>query len=198
MNNTNFRKSLRFRLLIASVAVELVMLTLLVANSVRLIHTSLNEQGLARSEEIRPLLNAALSGPLAQRDYGTLQEILNEIQNRNGIAYLAIFDNNNKLIAANGWNSHRSLPELDTDLNVDDGYFDTQTDLRVSGQKYGVLRYGLSTEFMTTARSKLLQQSLLIAAAEIGLSSSAACADRLLADPSSGHADPSKRTSCDR
>lgn len=170
MNKTDFRKSLRFRLLVASVAVELFMLTLLVANSVRLIHSSLNDQGLARSAEIRPLLNAALSGPLAQRDYGTIQEVLNEIQNRNGIAYLAVFDNNDKLIAANGWNSHRTVPDLDADLDVDDGYFDTQTDISVSGQKYGVLRYGLSTEFLTTAKSRLLQQSLLIASVEIALS----------------------------
>ena len=170
MKKTDFHKSLRFRLLVASVLVEFVMLTMLVTNSVRLIHASLNEQGLARTEEIRPLLNAALSGPLAQRDYGTLQEILNEIQSSKGIAYLAAFDNNNKLIAANGWNSHRSLPALDTDLDVDDGYYDTQTDITVAGQKYGVLRYGLSTEFLTAAKSKLLQQSLLIASAEIALS----------------------------
>lgn len=146
------------------------MLTLLVANSVRLIHVSLNSQGLARTEEIRPLLNAALSGPLVQHDYGTLQEILDEIQNPNGIAYLAVFDNNNKLVAANGWNVKNKLPELDTDLNVEDGYFDTQTNISIANQKYGVLRYGLSTEFLSTAKSKLLQQSLLIASAEIGLS----------------------------
>jgi diguanylate cyclase (GGDEF)-like protein/PAS domain S-box-containing protein len=148
----------------------MIMLTLLVANSARLIHSSLNEQGLARTEEIRPLLNAALSGPLAQRDYGTLQEILNEIQSNKGIAYLAVFDNNNKLIAASGWNSLRSPTAIDISMNVDDGYFDTQTDISVSGQKYGILRYGLSTEFLTAAKSRLLQQSLLIASAEIGFS----------------------------
>ena len=146
------------------------MLTLLVANSARLIQTSLNTQGLARTEEIRPLLNAALSGPLAQRDYRTLQEIINEIQSRNGIAYLAIYDNNNKLIISQGWDSHRAIPNIDTDLDVDDGYFDTQLEIKISGQKYGVLRYGLSTEFFTSAKSRLLQQSLLIASAEIGLS----------------------------
>ena len=170
MKKPEFRKSLRFRLLIASVLVEIVMLTLLVANSARLIQTSLNTQGLARTDEIRPLLNAALSGPLAQRDYGTLQEIINEIQSQNGIAYLAIFNNNNKLIASQGWDSRRAIPDIDTDLDVDDGYFDTQLEIKISGQKYGVLRYGLSTEFFTTAKSKLLQQSLLIALAEIGLS----------------------------
>lgn len=170
MNKPEFGKSLRFRLLLASVAVEIVMLTLLVANSVRLIQTSLNEQGLTRAEEIRPLLNAALSGPLAQRDYGTLQEILNEIQSANGIAYLAVYDNNGKLIAANGWNTQRTIPELDTSLDVDDGFFDTQTNISISGQKYGMLRYGLSTEFLSSAKSRLLQQSLLIASIEIGLS----------------------------
>jgi diguanylate cyclase (GGDEF)-like protein/PAS domain S-box-containing protein len=170
LNKTAFRHSLRFKLLLASVLVEIVMLTMLVANSVRLIHNSLNEQGLARMAEMRPLLNAALSGPLVQRDYATLQEILDEIQNPNGIAYLAVFDNNNKLVAAKGWHADTPLPELDTDLNVADGSFDTQTDISMAQQKYGVLRYGLSTEFLSTAKSKLLQQSMLIASAEIGLS----------------------------
>lgn len=170
MNKTDFRHSLRFKLLIASVMVEFVMLSLLVANSVRLIQTSLSNQGLARVEEIRPLLNAALSGPLAQRDYGTLQEILNEIQNRNGIGYLAVFNNDNKLIAATGWNAHSPPPVLDRDMNADDGYFNTQMNISIAGQSYGVLRYGLSTGFLTTAKSRLLQQSLLIASAEIGLS----------------------------
>ena len=146
------------------------MLTLLVANSARLIQASLNDQGLARTEEIRPLLNAALSGPIAQRDYGTVQEMLNEIQNRKGITYLALFDNNNKLIASTGWNTSRKPPKLDTDLDVEDGTFDTQTDIGISGQKYGVLRYGLSTEFLTASKAKLLQQSLLIASAEVAIS----------------------------
>ena len=170
MKKTNFHQSLRFRLLLASVIIEFVMLTILVANSARLIHNSLNKQGLARVEEIKPLLNAALSGPLAQRDYGTLQEIINEIQSSAGIAYVAIFDNSNKLIASNGWNGRNLPPELDSDLNADDGYFDTQVDISIAGQKYGVLRYGLSTQFLTSAQAELLQQSLLIASAEIGLS----------------------------
>jgi diguanylate cyclase (GGDEF)-like protein/PAS domain S-box-containing protein len=170
LNTTNFRKSLRFKLLIASVAVEFVMLTLLVANSYRLIQTSLSNQGMARIDEIRPLLNAALSGPLAQRDYGTVQEILNEIQNHNGIAYLAVFNNEKKLIAATGWNANRPPPELDTDLNGDDGYFDTEMKISIASQSYGSLRFGLSTKFLTTAKVQLLQQSLLIASAEIGLS----------------------------
>ena len=170
MNRPEFRKSLRFKLLIASVVVEFVMLSLLVTNSVRLIRTSLGNQGLSRVEEIRPLLNAALSGPLAQRDYGTLQEILNEIQNHNGIAYLAVFNTDNKLIAATGWDASRPMPKLDIDLNGDDGYYDTLTNISIAGQSYGVLRYGLSTAFLTTAKTKLLQQSLLIAATEISLS----------------------------
>jgi len=171
LNQILFRKSLRFKLLLASVVVEIVMLTLLVSNSVRLIDSHLSDQALARVEEIRPVLNAALSGPIAQRDYGTLQEIINEIQNHQGIAYLAVFDNNKKLIAASGWHSDHIPPELDTSLSqVRDGSFDTQISISIAGQQYGSLRYGLSTEFLTTAKSQLFQQSLLIALAEITLS----------------------------
>jgi diguanylate cyclase (GGDEF)-like protein/PAS domain S-box-containing protein len=170
LNITNFRHSLRFKLLIASVIVEVVMLTLLVSNSVRLIHDNLNKQGLVRTQEIQPLLNAALSAPLAQRDYGTLQEILNEIQNRDGIAYLAVFDNSGKIIASNNWDDRSAPPELDKDLNVNDGYFDTKVNISIAGQKYGELRYGITTDFLTVAKHELLQQSMIIAAAEIGLS----------------------------
>ena len=146
------------------------MLGLLVANSARLIQNNLSSQALARVEEIRPLLNAALSSPLAQRDYGTLQEILNEIQNRNGIRYLAIFNNDNKLIVQSGWKALDAPPPLDTELDADDGYFDTQMNISIAGQTYGVLRYGLSTAFLAKAQTELMQQSLLIASVEIGLS----------------------------
>ena len=167
MNSAHFSKSLRFKLLIASVVVEVVMLTVLVTNSARLFQSNMRDQGIARVAEIRPLLNAALSGPLAQRDYGTLQEILNEIHYREGIAYLAIFNNNNKLIAATGWDVNQPLPELDDNLLGADGYFDTKMNITIAGQHYGVLRFGLSTASLTAAKSQLLQQSLLIASAEV-------------------------------
>ena len=69
-------RSLRLKLLVASVLVEVILLGLLLVNSQRLIENSLVEQARLRTEELNPLLSAALAGPLAERDHATLVDIL--------------------------------------------------------------------------------------------------------------------------
>jgi hypothetical protein len=54
-------RSLRFKLLVASVLVEVVLLGLLLANSQRLIENNLVEQARLRTEELNPLLSVALA-----------------------------------------------------------------------------------------------------------------------------------------
>ena len=60
-------KTLRGRMLVAAMAVEAIMLTLLVANSVRLLYGSLAEQARLHAGQVAPVLNAALVAPLARR-----------------------------------------------------------------------------------------------------------------------------------
>jgi len=166
--------SLRFKLVLASVLVEALMLTLLVANSLRLMEISLTEQEQTHLQQLAPLLNASLSGPLVQRDYATIQEILRESRHRNGIVYFVLLDAGNKIVAADGWDISQPLPPLDANIDDDDedsiGRFDTETPIQLAGQTYGHLRYGVSTEIFTRARAHLLKQSMSIAIAEICLS----------------------------
>jgi diguanylate cyclase (GGDEF)-like protein/PAS domain S-box-containing protein len=166
--------SLRLKLVLGALLVEVLLLGLLVANSERLIETSLVDQATARIEELHPLLSASLAGPLAQRDYATLEEILKEIQSDQGITYLVLFDTRNKMVASAGWNNMQRLPPPDAKLrgNLDGGasQFHGATPIKLAGQDYGTLRYGISTTFLAEAQSRLLQQSLLIAALGITLS----------------------------
>ena len=69
-------KTLRGRMLAAAMAVETVMLTLLVTNSVRLLYGSLTEQAQLHANQVTPVLNAALVSPLAQRDYAKAEHNL--------------------------------------------------------------------------------------------------------------------------
>jgi diguanylate cyclase (GGDEF)-like protein/PAS domain S-box-containing protein len=167
-------RSLRIKLLVASVLVEVLLLGLLLANSQRLIENNLIEQARLRTEELNPLLNAALAGPLAERDHATLADILKASQRQDGLNYLVLFDNAGKPIASAGWPVGKPLPTLDRDISEFDtdsvNRYDTQTPIRLAGQQYGLLRYGLSTEFLPLAKRTLLQQSLLIAAVEVTLS----------------------------
>lgn len=167
-------RSLRFKLVFASVIVELIMLSLLVANSVRLIESSLLDLAKVRFREVDHLLNTALAGPLVQRDYATLQEILDSSRSADGYVYLALFDDSGRMTVVSGWDRSRPLPPPQTDLaaNGDNtrDRFDGSMPIEISGRIYGTLRYGVSTRFLSRAKSHLLSQSLLIAGVEIVLS----------------------------
>jgi len=166
-------RSLRFKLVLASVLVEVLLLALLVANSHRLIDSSLREQALLRITELGPLLNAALAAPLAEHDLATLNEILHESRNREGLVYLVLLDARGQVVASSGWRVGTALPPLDDNLDEDrdsPDRFDTETPIILAGQRYGVLRYGVATGFLREARATLLQQNIAIAATEVALS----------------------------
>lgn len=164
--------SLRLKLVLASVLVEAVMLTLLVANSARLMQASLTEQAAAHINQVAPLLNASLATPLVQRDYATIREILRESRHSDAIVYLVLFDAQDKLVAAEGWDMAAPLPKLDSAIGGKDHLdrFDTEIPIQLAGQRYGRLRYGVSTGILGLAKAHLLNQGILIALASIGLS----------------------------
>jgi HAMP domain-containing protein len=165
---------LRIKLVFASVAVEVILLGLLVYNSHRLIERNLIEQTQLRITELQPLLNAALAGPLAARDYATLSDILNASLRKEGLTYLVLLDHRGKVVAASGWDVQQPLPKLDRSISSssDDSpeRFDSETAITLAGQRYGVLHYGLVTDYLNNAKAVLLQQSLIIAVTEVVLS----------------------------
>ena len=165
--------SLRSKLVILSLIVEVVMLALLVVNSVRLSQESLLNQAQVRYIELNTLFNAALAAPLAQRDYATLHEILAESEHQEGIIYAVLVDNSGLIVASSGWKKGRTLPTSMAATKFSDArtdQFDTSTQIMLAGQKYGTLYYGVSTRFLSEARTHLVQQSILIAGVEILLS----------------------------
>ncbi|MBT9613281.1 MAG: EAL domain-containing protein [Burkholderiales bacterium] len=147
------------------------MLTLLVGNSVRITDNSLVAQAKLKNNDLKPLFNASLIGPMVQRDYATLSEILKEIRSDKGVAYLILLDNQNKIVESAGWDRSRPLPALDQDIESAEmagaRLFNTKTSIEHINQKYGELRYGLSLESLAQSRRELTQQSILIAAAEV-------------------------------
>ncbi|MEO5702877.1 MAG: EAL domain-containing protein [Gammaproteobacteria bacterium] len=174
MNWLNPRKSLRLKLVLGSLVVQIIILTLLVANSVRLIENSLIEQAQVRLGEIAGLLNASLAAPLAQRNYATLSDVLNENRRKNGIVYLVLFDADERIVSAAGWDTNQPLPRLDSRIAYHDDdlppRFDTKITVSIGERDYGTLRYGISTRFLTDARSRFIKESFLIALAAVGLS----------------------------
>lgn len=168
------RNSLRLKLILASVVVEVVMLSILVGNSLHRMQNNLLDLATVRQQELSHLLNTALAAPLVQRDYATLQEIMDKSRRLDGIVYLVLFDDTQTPIVSSGWDMTQPLPPIESDLlnDLDDpGHrFDTSLSIHIAKTQYGTLRFGISTAFLHKAKQHLLTQSLVIAAIEVILS----------------------------
>ena len=167
-------RSVRGRLLIAAIAVEATMLTLLVANSLRLLSGHMTDQAASNAAQMTPVLKAALVAPLAQRDYATIQAILDESRAIQGIDYLSVLDASGKIAAQSGWPRDKPLPDPDQAFHLfvkgDVPRYNVASPVLVSGQKLGTLRFGLDLSRILAAHRQLLTQGLVIALGELLLS----------------------------
>ncbi|MBS1141504.1 MAG: diguanylate cyclase/phosphodiesterase [Proteobacteria bacterium] len=163
----SIRRSLRAKLLLASVIIEALMLALLVSNSVRLIEHYLSQQLDARVQTVELAYKTAVAVPLASRDYATLRDILDGWRKASDITYLAVTDPDGRILASSGWPPGDALPLV----NRSEGQIrHVRFPVDYLGQVYGHIHYGMSIAFMDKASAELLWQSGLIALAEIVLS----------------------------
>ena len=164
--------NLRTKLILASVLVQGAMVALLVFNSVRLADQQLREQAQVRVESVAPLLNAALLGPMLQRDYGTAQDILVEAMSSQRFVYLILQDMRRRTLVAVGQVGDANPPPLDQGTDpLADQTMDMELAIGLGENHYGFLRYGIDVGFVAQARDQLTRQGMIIAAAAILFSS---------------------------
>jgi len=169
MKLPGFVNGLRFRLFIASLAIELVMMVVLVGNSLRLIDEHLVRQTERRITAMELAYKTAVALPLASRDYATLRDVLDGWRQADDMVYLVVTDTSSGILAASGWAAGQALPAPSKDFrNVEVLHVSFPVD--VLGQSYGVVHYGLSMKFLQAARHDLLLQGALIASVELLLS----------------------------
>jgi PAS domain S-box-containing protein len=167
--------TVRGRLLLLAIGVEVLMLTVLVTNSLRLLHSAMTSQALWQAAQIAPVLNAALKAPVAQQDYATVQAVLDEGRATQGIDYIVVTDRTHKQVASSGWMAGQPLPAPSTTLSLLSGAkkprYNMVVDISQSGQRLGTLHFGLDLSNIVAARRTLLKQGLVIALLEILFSS---------------------------
>ncbi len=167
--------TMRGRLLLLAVGVEMLMLTVLVANSLRLLHGAMTNQARWQAEQMAPVLNAALTAPLAQRDFATVQAVIDESRSAGGVEYIAVVDRADKRVASSGWENNLPLPEAGKRFTLfkKDGppRYDVVIPISQYGQLLGTLHFGLSLSQIVSARRTLLTQGIAIACIELVFSS---------------------------
>ncbi|MBI3874094.1 MAG: GHKL domain-containing protein [Arcobacter sp.] len=166
--------SLAWKWVIASLIIESFMLSIMVIRNVSQLKENLSSQTHIRLDEQKVLLQSALSAPLAQMDYATIDAILKETKSIPNITYLVVRDSQKNNIASIGWDKNKPLPKLETnpfdDLALTDRRYDTSIPIRLSTQILGEVYLGLSTDFYIKARDEMMYRSSLIAIIELILS----------------------------
>lgn len=169
-----WHRSIRFRLVVAAVVVEALMLSLLLANSFRLLSHTLEAQTQARLEMLRPLLNASLGGRVFLRDHVEITAIIDELlaSPHADIPYVVVFDQRELPLVVRGQVDLQRLPRVDLQVAdaLDDLVFDAHLPLSVAGRAVGSVRFGLSLASLAATRDEVLRQGMLIAFVEILLS----------------------------
>ena len=159
------RKSLRLKLVLASVIVEIVMLTLLLANSLRIVNSSIDHQAVIKKQSITPLLDSALSIPLFERDSATLYELLQKLtRNKNSeFSYIVVYDDHDNIFAE----IKNNIPDGESRESTDEKILHISAPLTIANEKIGSVKYGLSIQALYDSKSTLLNQGLIIAVFEI-------------------------------
>jgi len=169
-----FFKSLRIKLVLVSIIVEVCMLSLLVGNSMRLMQGAIEEHTDSLAEDFYPLLDAALSQPLFERDYASLTDTLDRIiaKENSELKYAVVFDEQGNTYAMAGFVGSFEIPRVDVDVEHarEDGVFDARGDLTIAGQKVGEIQFGIHMDKYLIAEQSLLSQGITIAGIEVLLS----------------------------
>jgi signal transduction histidine kinase len=160
---------LRAKLIWVGVSLQVWMLAAVAVGVSTLVDRYLQQELKARVGQLKPLFNAALAAPLAQRDYATVAAILAEARATRDLVFVCVLDASGRLIAedragaapavAGASELHKPAPASGPQATLD-----FHAPLEMGGQVLGRVEFGLSRSALAETR-----QSLLWALAVIGL-----------------------------
>jgi len=145
-------RTLRGQYLLGSFAIFVAMLGLLLWNAQALMKQAIEERFEAEQRAYGPLLAAAVGPLLAARDYATIGELVAENTREHHLAYLEVFDNRGQRVVVAG---DARRPKLRV----------SRLAVRIANQTLGELHFGLPTEALDEARTRMVRNTLVIGAA---------------------------------
>jgi diguanylate cyclase (GGDEF)-like protein len=158
-------ETLRGRLVLACLAVQVVLGVALIGLGSHQLVERFSDQAQSQARQLVATLDHAVATPLAQRDYASLQQLLELVRESSDLAYLVLSDHRGVRIASTGWAAGRALPERDkgrVDLHRADELWHVGADIGLSGQKLGRLDIGLQTAGLREAHHHFLLRSLAL------------------------------------
>ncbi|HHJ15336.1 MAG TPA: PAS domain S-box protein [Gammaproteobacteria bacterium] len=163
-------RSLRVRLIVSVVVIEVVMLSLLVWSNLGVIQQAHADRLWDTATSMLEQIATTSGGYLVEVDYATLEEYLQNIAQHDELDYLVVLDRDQRPIVTLGQAPRPPWPDTETEpLEVSDGVLDVSGDIRIGGQLMGEVRLGFSLAQMEKAIDAARLRSIAIAITEITL-----------------------------
>ncbi|HHJ13709.1 MAG TPA: PAS domain S-box protein [Gammaproteobacteria bacterium] len=162
--------SLRVRLIVGVVLIEIVMLSLLVWSNLDVIRQAHADRLRDSAAGILEQVTSTTGSYLVEVDYAALEEYLRGLARHEELVYLAVLDRDRRPVITIGTLPSQPWPGIDEDpLKVDDGRLDLADDIRIAGYSLGQVRLGFTLDHMYGAIASARWRSIVIAATEIAL-----------------------------
>lgn len=167
--------SIRAKLLLASTAVQVVLLSLLLANSVRLMNGAISASVDTLVNQNASMLHAMATAYGEEAGYGPLQDTLGEllVDSDKGLVYVRIGDEKGQILLSAGKPQMEVLPpetvsvHAGGELEHGDQLIHVRRPLLLKHNKIGFLQFGVSVSVLSQARQSIIRQGALIAIIEI-------------------------------
>ena len=158
------------KLLLGIVLIEVMMLSILVYNSVRLLNSTHAELFERTVNEEVTLMSSLLAGGVSVRDRALINENLQMFSKQANVIYAVVYDRRNRVLAKVGeepatFNADKYFSDA-----VSDGVYDTEFKIQIDGRVFGALRAGFSVTEIAALSDKAKLQNTIIAITEIILS----------------------------
>lgn len=163
--------SFRLKTIIGIASIEAILLLFLIWTGINYLRTSNETELVKRASATLTLLSRASQDAVLSTDIATLEDIALEAIKIPELAYARILDSRGIVLAEAGdalppghaFSTDHTLDE------VDDGVFDSKTDITVSNTTYGHIEIGLSTTYLENIISSARKNATAIALLEMGL-----------------------------
>ncbi len=170
------RQSLNARLLLGGIGLLACSLLAVAYGAALVVERHLDAQLRARAVQLGPLLNAALSAPVLQRDYATVEAILTELRQPDDVAHLKVEDERGRLIAQVGDPGPKSPTASASGHDrpqSDSGSLTGSAELAIAGQLLGRVEFVLSRSTVTRTIETIVWGIVAVSATALVLFSAA-------------------------
>lgn len=160
--------SFRLKIILGIALIEIVLVSSLIIAGLNWLHSSNETELRDRANNVAQVLAASTKDAVLSYDIATLESIVSEVLKTENIAYVEIYNMEQKLVEGGKVIHSNDSFRQDTTINaVHDGYFDVRKNIIEAGTIFGYVELGISTAHINVIMSRAYKITIAIGIAGI-------------------------------